>query len=262
MQKRYVNSHYQESNAHNDETPFEPLETSDATAWQPEENNDDVLIDIKGTAISFDEKLILSNVDMHVSRGELVYIIGRVGSGKSSLLKAIYSETEFDEGEATVLGFDLMRLRRRHIPELRRKMGIVFQDYSLLHTHTVQQNLDFVLRATGWKKKELREQRIREVLLQVGLEDREKSYPHELSGGEQQRIAIARALLNRPQLLLADEPTGNLDATTAKGIIELLSSFTANGTAVVLITHNMSHLKHFPGRVYECSSHTIKEITK
>lgn len=227
-----------------------------------QENSGNSLIYVKDTSISFDEKLIINHVNMHVEPGELVYIIGRVGSGKSSLLKAIYAELEFDEGEASVLGYDLMKLRRRNVPELRRKMGIVFQDYSLLHTQTVMQNLDFVLRATGWKKKEQRIERVREVLRQVGLEDREASYPHELSGGEQQRIAIARALLNSPQLILADEPTGNLDATTARGIIELLSSFTANGTAVVLITHNMSHLKHFPGRVYECSEHSIKELPK
>lgn len=225
-----------------------------------QEHSGNSLINIKDTAISFDDKLILSHINMHVEPGELVYIIGRVGSGKSSLLKAIYAEHEFDEGEASVLGYNLMTLRRRHVPELRRKMGIVFQDYSLLHTQTVMQNLDFVLRATGWKKKEQRIERIREVLQQVGLEDREASYPHELSGGEQQRIAIARALLNSPQLILADEPTGNLDAATARGIIELLKSFTANGTAVVLITHNMSHLKHFPGRVYECSEHSITEL--
>lgn len=255
MQKRYANSQYQETGA---SSQFAPDNSSLETT--PHQRGE--LINIQGGSISYDELTVISDVNMHVDRGELVYIIGRVGSGKSSLLKAIYAETEFDEGEATVLGYDLMKLRRRHIPELRRKMGIVFQDYSLLHTHTVQQNLDFVLRATGWKKKEQRNARIHEVLLQVGLADRENSYPHQLSGGEQQRIAIARALLNSPQLILADEPTGNLDATTARGIIDLLQSFTLNGTAVVLITHNMSHLKHFPGRVYECNEHTISEIKK
>lgn len=236
MQKRYVNSTH---------TPLD----------------DKRLIEIKDASISYeDNEAVLDHINMHVEQGEFVYIIGRVGSGKSSLLKAIYAELEFDNGEANVLGHDLMKLKRRHIPELRRKMGIVFQDYALLHTHSVQQNLDFVLRATEWKKKEERESRIKEVLEQVGLTDKEGSFPHELSGGEQQRVAIARALLNSPRLILADEPTGNLDAATARSIIDLMKSFSMKGTAVVLITHNMSHLKHCPGRVYECENNTIREI--
>lgn len=221
-----------------------------------------VLISIEGGKLAYDENVVLQDINMTVSQGELVYIIGRVGSGKSSLLKAIYAETELEEGAASVLGYDLTKFRQRHIPELRRKMGIVFQDYSLLHTHTVHENLDFVLRATDWKSKVQREERIKTVLAQVGLNGYEERYPHELSGGEQQRVAIARALLNNPKLLLADEPTGNLDATTARGIIDTLQSFTKSGTAVVLITHNMSHLKHFPGRVYECREGSIHEINK
>lgn len=237
MQKRYVNSQYSET-------------------------ADNAIIHVENTAISFDEKVILSGINMRVMPGELIYVIGRVGSGKSSLLKALYAELEFDEGMATVLGFNLMRLKQRNIPQLRRQMGIVFQDYSLLHTRTVAQNLDFVLRATEWKKKEERERRIREVLDIVGLVDKESRYPYELSGGEQQRVAIARALLNKPRLILADEPTGNLDAETARGIIDILQSLTLKGTAVVLITHNMSHLKHFPGRVYECGDKTLREIVR
>lgn len=237
MQKRYVNSQY---------TPL----------------GDKRLIDIKDACIAYDEKVVLEHVNMHVEQGELVYIIGKVGSGKSSLLKAIYAEIDFDEGEANVMGHDLMKIKRRHIPELRRKMGIVFQDYALLHTHTVHQNLDFVLRATEWKKKEERNERIKEVLEQVGLNDKEDRFPHELSGGEQQRVAIARALLNNPRLILADEPTGNLDANTARSIIDTLKTFTMKGTTVVLITHNMNHLKHFPGRVYECANNTIREIRR
>lgn len=237
MQKRYVNSQYSET-------------------------ADNAIIHVENTAISFDEKVILSGINMRVMPGELIYVIGRVGSGKSSLLKALYAELEFDEGMATVLGFNLMRLKQRNIPQLRRQMGIVFQDYSLLHTRTVAQNLDFVLRATEWKKKEERERRIREVLDIVGLVDKESRYPYELSGGEQQRVAIARALLNKPRLILADEPTGNLDAETARGIIDILQSLTLKGTSVVLITHNMSHLKHFPGRVYECGDKTLREIVR
>lgn len=219
-----------------------------------------MLIDIKDTAISIDDQLILDHINLQVNEGELVYIIGRVGSGKSSLLKALYAELEFDRGEATVLGTNLMTLKTRHVPELRRKMGIVFQDYALLHRHTVRQNLDFVLRATGWKHLEDRLARIKEVLAMVDLNDRLDSYPHELSGGEQQRVAIARALLNKPSLILADEPTGNLDGDTARAIIALLSGLAQNGTAVVLITHNMSHLKHFPGRIYECHEGSVRAI--
>lgn len=234
------------------------LHTSTALSPLPE----GTLISIEGGKLAYDDNVVLQNINMTVNQGDLVYIIGRVGSGKSSLLKAIYAETQLEEGSATVLGYELTKLRQRHVPELRRKMGIVFQDYSLLHTHTVHQNLDFVLRATGWKSLNQREERIKNVLQQVGLEGYEARYPHELSGGEQQRVAIARALLNSPQLLIADEPTGNLDATTARGIIDTLQSFTNNGTAVVLVTHNMSHLKHFPGRIYECCEGTLHELKK
>lgn len=234
MQKRYIDNNYTE-------TPK-------------------MLISIKNAAISFDEEPLLKNINLHVEEGELIYIIGRVGSGKSSLLKGIYAECEFDEGEATALGVDLMTLKKRNVPALRRQMGIVFQDYALLRRHTIHQNLDFVLRATGWKKKQEREARILEVLKMVELDDRLDRYPHELSGGEQQRVAIARAILNHPRLILADEPTGNLDAETAKSIVAILDKFRQNGTAVVMITHNMSHLKHFPGRVYECSEGTVNEL--
>lgn len=235
MQKRYENSQYVE-------TPKESL------------------INIRNAALSIDERSLLSNVNMDVKAGDMVYIIGKVGSGKSSLLKTLYAEMEFDEGEAVVLGTDLAHLKRRHIPELRRQMGIVFQDFALLRRHTIKQNLDFVLRATGWKKKEERDERIDEVLQLVELADRADRYPHELSGGEQQRVAIARAILNKPQLIIADEPTGNLDRDTASAIIAMLKGFTESGTAVVVVTHNMSHLKHFPGRVYECKEGTISEL--
>lgn len=220
------------------------------------------LVEVKNASISIDEQTLLENINIAVDEGEFVYIIGRVGSGKSSLLKTLYAEMEYDEGEVTVMGHDLMKLKRRHIPELRRQMGIVFQDFALLRRSTVAQNLDFVLRATGWKKKAERDARIKEVLALVGLEDRIDRFPHELSGGEQQRIAIARSILNHPRLILADEPTGNLDHETARAITALLHSFTEKGTAVVMVTHNMSHLKHFPGKVYECREHTVKEVVK
>lgn len=236
MQKRYLHAKYQEEN--------------------PE-----YLINIHDALITINDDVLLKDVNFQVKPGDFVYIIGRVGSGKSSLLKTIYAENEFDEGEATALGFDLMNFKRKHIPELRRQMGIVFQDFALLHRHTVHQNLDFVLRATDWRKKEERDQRIKEVLEMVGLEGRDDSFPHELSGGEQQRVAIARAMLNNPRLILADEPTGNLDMETAKSITALLHSFAKQGAAVVMITHNKNHLRNFPGRVYECVDRTVKEIT-
>lgn len=244
MKKRYVNSIY-------DAAMGQTQHTAAPT---------DALINISDAAIAFDEHIVLQGINMKVRSGELVYIIGRVGSGKSSLLKAIYAEVEFDEGEAVVNGFNLNRLKRRHIPELRRSMGIVFQDYSLLQSQTVHENLDFVLRATGWNNREDRIRRIDEVLDEVGLRGRNASFPHELSGGEQQRVAIARALLNSPRLILADEPTGNLDATTARGIIDTLQQLTRQGASVVLVTHNMSHLKHCPGRVFECSNQVFREI--
>lgn len=217
-------------------------------------------VSIKNGTLSIDDEVLLDNINMNVQAGDFVYVIGRVGSGKSSLLKTLYAEMELDEGSIDVLGYNLMDFKRQHIPELRRQMGIIFQDFALLRRRTVEQNLDFVLRATDWKKKELRQKRIKEVLTLVGMEGRGNSYPHELSGGEQQRVAIARAMLNTPKLILADEPTGNLDAETAKSITALLHSFAEKGTAVVMITHNMSHLKHFPGRIYECADKTLREI--
>lgn len=216
------------------------------------------LVEIKNASISINEQSLLTDINLTVEEGDFVFIIGRVGSGKSSLLKTLYAEMEYDEGEASVMGHDLMKLMRRHVPALRRQMGIVFQDFALLRRSTVAQNLDFVLRATGWKKKSERMARIKEVLALVGLEDRIDRFPHELSGGEQQRIAIARSILNHPRLILADEPTGNLDQETARAITALLHSFTEKGAAVVMVTHNMSHLKHFPGKVYECRDHTVK----
>lgn len=224
------------------------------------ESDSEVLVELKNASLSIGEEPLLTDINLKVSKGDFVYIIGRVGSGKSSLLKTLYAEMDLDDGEATVMGRDLMKLKRRHVPELRRQMGIVFQDFALLRRSTVNQNLDFVLRATGWKKREERETRIREVLELVGLAERGDDYPHELSGGEQQRVAIARAILNRPRLIIADEPTGNLDAETAKSITQLLHSFAEAGQAVLMVTHNMSHLKHFPGKVYECRDHSVHEL--
>lgn len=220
-----------------------------------------MLIDIKGININIEDRKLLENVHFQVDENEFVYIIGRVGSGKSSLLKTIYAEREFEDGEAYVLDFDLSQLRTKHIPTLRRQMGFVFQDFALLQHHTVAQNLDFVLRATDWKKKSEREARIDEVLAQVKMSDKKNCYPAQLSGGEQQHIAIARALLNKPRLILADEPTGNLDSETGERIVRLLRSLTEQHTAVVMVTHNRHYLSQFPGIVYNCAEGRVREIT-
>jgi cell division transport system ATP-binding protein len=204
---------------------------------------------------------VLKDINFQVNDGEFVYIIGRVGSGKSSLLKTIYQELYIDEAEhAQVFDYDLLTLKRKHIPALRRQMGIVFQDFQLLADRTVRKNLHFVLKATGWKDKEEISQRIEEVLNEVGMADKADRMPHELSGGEQQRIAIARAILNKPQLIVADEPTANLDAETAKGIMDLLRNISQNGAAVVMSTHNTALIDQYPGIVYQCSDGKIEKI--
>lgn len=203
---------------------------------------------------------ILHNVDFTVAEGEFVYIIGRVGSGKSTLLKTIDAELELNSGQGVVLGHDLRHLSQRHIPELRRQMGVVFQDFKLLRDRTVEDNLMFVLKATGWKEKEARRQRIDEVMNQVGLRDKLHKFPHELSGGEQQRVAIARALLNYPKLILADEPTGNLDVETSASIMRLLHGIKETGTAVVMVTHNQNLISDYPGTVYLCEEGTLQHL--
>jgi cell division transport system ATP-binding protein len=200
-------------------------------------------------------------VNFHVDEGEFVYIIGRVGSGKSSLLKTIYQELDIDEAEkAEVLGHNMLTIKRKQVPALRREMGIIFQDFQLLADRTVYKNLRFVLRATGWGKKEV-DERINEVLSLVGMSDKMLRMPYQLSGGEQQRIAIARALLNQPKLIVADEPTGNLDPETAQGIMELLRQISQSGTAVIMSTHNMPLLDQYPGIVYRCFEGHLEEVT-
>ena len=223
-----------------------------------------MLIDYKQVKIYQQEKLILDQVDFHVEEGEFVYIIGKVGSGKSSLLKTLYCELDIcqDEAEkAEVLGRSLTSIRRKDIPALRKEMGIIFQDFKLLTDRTIYKNLQFVLKATGWKKKDEINQRIEEVLTDVGLLDKKDNLPHELSGGEQQRIAIARALLNHPKVIIADEPTGNLDPETANNIVKLLKDITTNGTAVVMSTHNIPMLDRYPGVVYQCADGAMRDVT-
>ena len=209
-----------------------------------------------------DGDTVLHGVNFCVDEGEFIYLIGRVGSGKSSLLKTIYLEMDIDEADtAEVMGYDLMTIRRNQIPELRRKMGIIFQDLQLLSDRTVYQNLCFVLKATGWKDRRDIQRRIDEVLAQVGMSDKKDRMPHELSGGEQQRISIARALLNSPQLIVADEPTASLDYETADNIIQLLREISMTGTAVILTTHNRSLLNKYPGIVYRCNEQRLEEVT-
>lgn len=223
-----------------------------------------MLIEYNKVKVYQQDNLILDDVDFHVDEGELVYLIGKVGSGKSSLLKTLYCELDLykDEAEkAEVLGRNMLTLKRKDIPALRREMGIIFQDFQLLRDRNIYQNLYFVLRATGWKDKKKIKDRIAEVLEAVGMTDKIHSMPHELSGGEQQRISIARALLNKPKIIIADEPTGNLDPETANNIVSLLKDITLNGTAVVMSTHNISMLNRFPGVVYRCKDGHLADVT-
>lgn len=221
-----------------------------------------MLIEYKKVRIFQEDVCVLNDVDFHVEEGEFIYIIGKVGSGKSSLLKTTYCELDIESGEqAMVLDRDIMNIRRREIPALRKEMGIIFQDFQLLHDRTVAKNLRFVLKATGWKNKKEMEERIDEVLEMVGMQEKKDKMPHELSGGEQQRIAIARAILNKPRIIIADEPTGNLDPETASYIIELLRQISQTGTAIVMTTHNIPMLDKFPGIVYRCKDGAIYDVT-
>ena len=222
-----------------------------------------MLIDYKKANIyQKDGILVLKDVDFHADEGEFIYIIGRVGAGKSTLLKTMYFELDVDEADnAFVLNHDLRGLKRKYIPALRRQMGIIFQDFQLLSDRTVHDNLEFVLRATGWKDKDEIDERISDVLEDVEMLDFTDRFPHELSGGEQQRIAIARAMLNKPKIIIADEPTGNLDPETASNILQLLRQVTHTGTAVVMTTHNIPLLTQYPGIVYRCIDQRLEEIT-
>ncbi len=210
------------------------------------------IVDYKKVEILRKEHVVLKDVNLEIESGEFTYIIGRVGSGKSSLLKSMYAEIPIEMGEAHVLDYDLMNIRHKMIPMLRREIGIVFQDFQLLTDRSVYDNLLFVLKATGWKNKTDMDDRIEEVLKEVGMLTKSYKMPHELSGGEQQRIVIARALLNKPKLILADEPTGNLDPATGEQIVRYLHDIAKEGTAVIMATHNLSFVEQFPGRVLRC----------
>jgi len=219
-----------------------------------------VLLQYTGVQLNREENIILRDVDLKVNRGDFLYIIGKVGSGKSTLLKSMYAEIPIEKGDARVFDYRLQDLKRKEIPYLRRKIGIVFQDFQLLIDRTVEKNLEFVLRATGWKEKGAISNRINEVLVQVGMQNKTYKMPHELSGGEQQRIVIARALLNSPLLILADEPTGNLDPETGSQIVDLLQQISATGTAVIMSTHNYSIVQTFPGRIMKCEEMGLVDL--
>ena len=222
-----------------------------------------MLIEYKNVTVCQKDGIpVLKEVNFHIGEGEFIYIIGKVGSGKSSLLKTIYAELFIDEGEeAKVLDNDMLVLKRKQVPALRRQMGVVFQDFQLLADRSVSKNLEFVLKATGWKNKTEIQERIDQVLRDVNMTEKKDKMPHELSGGEKQRIAIARAILNSPKLIVADEPTANLDPETADGIMQLLRQISQTGTAVLMSTHNIPLLDKYPGIVYRCYEEHLEEIT-
>ncbi len=212
----------------------------------------DTIIDLKNLSVFQRNILVLSEVNLTIDKGEFVYLIGKTGTGKSSLLKTLYAELPVNEGEAEVVGYNLRTMKRREVPYLRRKLGIVFQDFQLLSDRSVNDNLLFVLKATGWDDKNAMEDRIKDVLDKVGLGTKGFKMPHQLSGGEQQRVSIARALLNDPELILADEPTGNLDPETSEGIMSLLFDISKSGRAVLMATHNYAIMEKFPSRTVKC----------
>ena len=218
------------------------------------------IISFEDATISQNNKVVLRDVSFKLDSGAFVYLIGRTGTGKSSLLKTLYGDIRLREGKGKVVNFDLPKLRERNIPDLRRQLGVVFQDFQLLSDRSVERNLDFVLRATGWKSADKRAKRIHKSLYAVGLEDKLKFFPHELSGGEQQRIAIARALLNEPKLILADEPTGNLDPITSEEVMKLLHKINQEGTTILMATHDFGLISKFPKRTLMCEDQQVIEV--
>ena len=220
----------------------------------------DSLISFRNADILAGDNVVVHGLNMEVAAGDLVYILGKVGSGKTSIIRTITAENKISEGEAEACGFNLKTLRQRDIPKLRRKLGVVFQDFRLLMDRSVWENLDFILKATGWKDRRKADARIDEVLEATGMSTKAHKMPHQLSGGEQQRIAIARALLNSPEIILADEPTGNLDEETTEDILQLLNKLNKeNGTTLIMVTHDKSIVERYPGRVFICQDETCAE---
>lgn len=219
----------------------------------------DSLVQIRKVSFSHKDNQVLNNVNLDINSSEFVYLIGKTGSGKSSLLKLLYADLELKTGDISVGDFNLKKIKRRKIAGLRRTLGIIFQDFQLLPDRTVFQNLEFAMKATGWKKKDEIKNKITEILKQVQLSDMEDKYPHQLSGGEQQRVSIGRALINSPKLILADEPTGNLDPDTTNDIMQLLTEIKNAGTTVIMATHDYTIIKNFPGRVVRCVNGVLNE---
>jgi cell division transport system ATP-binding protein len=218
------------------------------------------ILSLKNVTISQEDNVILSNINLEVNQGEFIYIIGKTGSGKSSLMKALYADLPLAEGEGEIVNFNLATLKEDDIPFLRRKIGFVFQDFKLLPDRTVKDNMLFVLKATGWEEKEAIQNKIDEVLDKVGMKDYADKMPHQLSGGEQQRVAIARALLNNPELILADEPTGNLDPQTSIEVLDVLRKINANGKTVIMATHDYALLMKFPSKTLKCEDAKLFEV--
>jgi cell division transport system ATP-binding protein len=225
---------------------------------QPIAKNEAIIL-LEKVSIFQNQNLILTNISLSINKGEFVYLIGETGSGKSSLLKLIYAELPTVDGEAMVSGFNLRKIRSREIPFLRRKLGIVFQDFQLLTDRTINENIFFVMKATGWNDKTEMQKRTQEILESVGLGSKGLKMPHQLSGGEQQRVGIARALINRPEIILADEPTGNLDPNTSEDIIKILIDISKRGTAVFMATHDYSLFRRFPSRTVRCENGYLVE---
>ena len=221
---------------------------------------EDILLKLENVEICREENRVLHDACLTLRNGEFVYVIGKVGSGKSSLLNSLYCEIPILRGEARIMDYNLTKMKRKDIPYLRRKLGIVFQDFQLLTDRSVSKNLEFVLKATGWKKKSEIKERIDNVLRQVGMQDKGYKMPHELSGGEQQRIVIARALLNNPKLILADGPTGNLDPETSGQIVQLLHDICQQGTAVIMTTHNYTIVHNYPARIVKCENACLSDV--
>jgi len=223
--------------------------------------SDDLIILLDKVSVYHNDNLILANVSVTIGKGEFIYLIGKTGSGKSSLLRILYADLPVKNGVAGVAGYDLRKLKKRDVPFLRRKLGIVFQDFQLLMDRTVNENLLFVMRATGWKDKVKMQQKLMELLSKVDLATKGNKMPHQLSGGEQQRVAIARALVNDPEVILADEPTGNLDPDSSEGILSLLMDISKTGRAVVVATHDYALLDKFPSRTLSCENGVVVSVS-
>jgi len=218
------------------------------------------VLHLKEASIYQGDNLILSDVNIQIEKGEFVYLIGKTGTGKSSFMKTLYADLPLKKGEGSIVGFDLVSLKEKEIPFLRRKLGVVFQDFQLLTDRNVYANLEFVLKATGWKDKIKIEQRIEEVLKKVAMQTKAYKFPHQLSGGEQQRVAIARALLNDPELILADEPTGNLDPQTSIEVMEVLQEINKNGNTILMATHDYALLLQYPSKTIKVEDHQLFEV--